>query len=90
MDQKFDAIIIGGGVVGICSAYYLSKKGKKVAVIEKNEVGMDCAVGNAGLISPSHFVPLASPGLLKKGLKWMFDPESPFYIHPQFDAGLIK
>ncbi len=89
MDQKFDVVIIGGGVIGVCSAYYLSKSGLRVAVVEKNDIGMDCAAGNAGLISPSHFVPLAAPGMIKKGLKWMFNPESPFYIHPQLDAGLI-
>jgi D-amino-acid dehydrogenase len=90
MDQKFDVVIIGGGVIGVCSAYYLSKSGLRVAVVEKNEIGIDCAAGNAGLISPSHFVPLAAPGMVKKGLKWMFNPESPFYIHPQLDAGLIS
>lgn len=92
MEQKFDVVIIGGGAIGICSAYYLSKKGFSVAVIEKNEIGGEssCSYGNAGLISPSHFVPLAAPGMVAKGLKWMFNPESPFYIHPRMDGELLK
>ena len=92
MEQKFDAVIIGGGAIGICSAYYLIKNGYSVAVIEKNEVGKEtsCSWGNAGLISPSHFVPLAAPGMVAKGLKWMFNPESPFYIHPRMDGDLLK
>ncbi|MBL7960446.1 FAD-dependent oxidoreductase [bacterium] len=92
MEQKFDVIIIGGGAIGICSAYYLSKNGLSVAVIEKNEIGKEssCSFGNAGLISPSHFVPLAAPGMVAKGLKWMFNPESPFYIHPRMDGELLK
>ncbi|KAB2881148.1 FAD-dependent oxidoreductase [bacterium] len=92
MEQKFDVIVIGGGAIGICSAYYLSKNGLSVAVIEKNEIGKEssCSFGNAGLISPSHFVPLAAPGMVAKGLKWMFNPESPFYIHPRMDDELLK
>lgn len=91
MEQKFDVVIIGGGAIGICSAYYLVKNGCSVAVIEKNEVGKEtsCSWGNAGLISPSHFVPLAAPGMVAKGLKWMFNPESPFYIHPRMDSELL-
>lgn len=91
MEQKFDVVIIGGGAIGICSAYYLIKSGYSVAVIEKNEVGKEtsCSWGNAGLISPSHFVPLAAPGMVVKGLKWMFNPESPFYIHPRLDGELL-
>ncbi|MBL7994069.1 FAD-dependent oxidoreductase [bacterium] len=92
MEQKFDVIIIGGGAIGICSAYYISKNGLSVAVIEKSEIGKEssCSFGNAGLISPSHFVPLAAPGMVAKGLKWMFNPESPFYIHPRLDSELLK
>ena len=92
MEQKFDVVIIGGGAIGICSAYYLSKKGISVAVVEKNKIGSEasCSYGNAGLISPSHFVPLAAPGMIVKGLKWMFNPESPFYIHPRVDNELLK
>jgi len=73
-------IIIGGGVIGVCTAYYLAMLGREVTIVEKGEVGAACSYGNAGLIVPSHSIPLAAPGVLTKGLKWMLDPESPFFI----------
>ncbi|HNO91526.1 MAG TPA: FAD-dependent oxidoreductase, partial [bacterium] len=87
--KKTDVAIIGGGVIGLCTAYYLNKAGISVTIIEKKQPGFGSSFGNAGLISPSHFVPLAAPGMVAKGLKWMFDAESPFYIHPRPDIDLI-
>lgn len=83
-------LIIGGGAVGICSAYYLSEQGRNVTVVDKGEVCSGCSYGNAGLVVPSHSVPLAAPGMIFKGLKWMFNPESPFYIKPRFDPELFS
>jgi len=55
-------IVAGGGVIGLCSAYYLSKAGHKVVVIDQGDLKHGTSFGNAGYISPSHFIPLASPG----------------------------
>src|SRR5262245_53553303 len=85
MPNQTDVIIIGGGAIGICTAYYLWKNGVKVAVLEKDEICSGCSYGNSGLIVPSHIIPLAAPGMVAKGLKWMFDPESTFYLKPRFD-----
>ena len=90
MDSHYDAAIIGGGVIGVCSAYYLAQKGLKVLVIEKGEIASGCSYGNGGLIVPSHAVPLASPGALGNGLRWLLDSESPFYIKPRLDMDLIN
>ena len=90
MKHKSEVLVIGGGVVGICSAYYLTEQGRKVTVVDKGEVCSGSSYGNAGLVVPSHCVPLAEPGVLTKGLQWMFDPESPFYIKPRFDPELFK
>ncbi len=49
-----------------------------------------CSFGNAGMIAPSHFVPLAAPGMVALGLKWMWNPESPFYIKPRLDWDLFN
>ena len=76
------AVIIGGGIIGLCSAYYLQKSGWQVTVLEKNDLTDNCSFGNAGMISPSHFTPLASPGIISQGIKWMFNAKSPFYIKP--------
>jgi D-amino-acid dehydrogenase len=82
--------IIGGGISGICSAYYLHKKGHKVKVFDSNKIGVECSYGNAGLIVPSHFETLSNPGILKKGIKWMLNPNSPFFLKPRLDTDLIK
>jgi D-amino-acid dehydrogenase len=90
MNSKHDVAVMGGGVIGVCSAYYLAQKGLKVLLIEKGEIASGCSYGNGGLIVPSHAVPLASPGSLGNGLRWLFDAESPFYIKPRLDVGLFS
>ncbi|RIK31924.1 MAG: FAD-dependent oxidoreductase [Anaerolineae bacterium] len=90
MDSKPDILIIGGGVIGVCSAYYLVQKGVQVTLIEKDEIASGCSYGNGGLIVPSHSVPLASPSALGSGLRWLFDLESPFYIKPRMDLELLR
>src|ERR1700756_5663736 len=84
-------LIIGAGVIGLSAAYYAARKGHSGAFLEREPAQRDgCSFGNAGMIVPSHFVPLAAPGMVALGLKWMFNPESPFYIKPRFDADLIS
>jgi D-amino-acid dehydrogenase len=82
--------IIGGGIIGLCSAYYLRKSGYDVTIIEKKTIGDACSLGNAGYISPSHMIPLAAPGMVTAGLKWMLNSESPFYIKPKIDFKLFS
>src|SRR5574342_1054726 len=90
MNFQQDVVIIGGGVIGVCSAYYLAQKGIPVTLVEKGEIASGCSAGNAGLIVPGHCIPLASPGALGEGLRWLFDSESPFYIKPRLDPGLFS
>ena len=83
-------LVIGAGVIGLSTAYYLAKRGCRVTILDRNPAQRDgCSFGNAGMIVPSHFVPLAAPGMVAMGLKWMWNPESPFYVKPRLDAGLI-
>ncbi|MES1219019.1 MAG: FAD-dependent oxidoreductase [Bacteroidota bacterium] len=82
--------IIGGGIVGLCCAYYLNKEGYKVTVIDRNNITDGCSFGNMGYISPSHFTPLASPGIVSQGLKWMLNSSSPFYIKPRLNWDLMR
>ena len=89
-EHSADVLVIGGGAIGVCSAYYLSKQGRKVLLVEKGEICSGSSYGNAGLIVPSHSIPLASPGVISKGLKWMLNPESPFHIKPRFDPELFS
>ncbi len=84
-------VIVGGGVIGLCSAYYALKRGFSVTVIDREAAGGDnCSMGNAGMIVPSHFTPLAAPGMISKGLRWMFNPESPFYVRPRVNLDLMR
>ncbi|MCB0490992.1 MAG: FAD-dependent oxidoreductase [Cyclobacteriaceae bacterium] len=82
--------IIGGGIIGLTSAYYLVKAGHKVTVIEKGNLQEGCSFGNAGMIVPSHFIPLAAPGMISKGIRWMFNSKSPFYVRPSLNPDLLK
>ncbi|MFN4807957.1 MAG: NAD(P)/FAD-dependent oxidoreductase [Bacteroidota bacterium] len=83
-------IVAGSGVIGLCTAYYLHKAGHHVTVIDRGNIQHGTSFGNAGYISPSHFIPLASPGIVAKGLQWMLSSSSPFYIKPRLDVDLIK
>ncbi|MGV3531304.1 MAG: NAD(P)/FAD-dependent oxidoreductase [Chthoniobacteraceae bacterium] len=83
-------VIIGAGVIGLAAAYYSAQRGHRVTVLERNPEARDgCSFGNNGMIVPSHFIPLAAPGMVALGLKWMWNPRSPFYIKPRLDADLI-
>lgn len=83
-------VIIGSGVIGLCTAYYCTRRGFNVTVVERKAAKRDgCSFGNAGMIVPSHFIPLAAPGMVALGLKWMWNPASPFYIKPRLDADLL-
>ena len=83
-------LIIGGGVIGVCAAFFLAERGARVTLVEQGEIAAGSSYGNAGLIVPSHITPLPTPGALTNGLKWMLDPESPFYIKPRLDLDLIS
>lgn len=84
------AIVIGGGIIGLSSAYYLQQGGWDVTVLDKEDFSDNCSYGNAGYVCPSHFVPLATPGIVTQGLKWMWNSRSPFYVEPRLNAALIS
>jgi D-amino-acid dehydrogenase len=82
--------IIGGGIIGLCSAYYLRKSGHEVMVLDQGNLADGCSIGNAGMIVPSHIIPLAAPGMISKGIRWMLNSQSPFYVKPRLDVALLK
>lgn len=87
---RTDIAVIGGGMIGLCTAYYLEQAGMRPIIIERKQPGAGCSLRNAGYVSPSHFVPLASPGIVARGLRWMLNPSSPFYIKPRLDPDLLR
>ncbi|WP_066221886.1 NAD(P)/FAD-dependent oxidoreductase [Formosa haliotis] len=83
-------VIIGGGIIGLCSAYYLLKDGHQVTVIDKSDISKGASFVNAGYITPSHIIPLAAPGMISKGIKWMLNASSPFYVKPRLDKEFLQ
>tara|TARA_R110002050_G_scaffold202806_1_gene338040 strand:- start:45875 stop:47122 length:1248 start_codon:yes stop_codon:yes gene_type:complete len=79
-------IIIGGGIIGLSTAYYLQKEGHQITVIDQSNLNSGASHVNAGYITPSHFISLAAPGMITKGIKWMFNSASPLYVKPRFDT----
>ena len=84
-----NVVVIGGGIIGLSSAFYLQRSGHSVSVIDKGDFSDNCSYGNAGYICPSHFIPLATPGIVWKGLKWMLNSRSPFYVRPSLNSDLV-
>jgi D-amino-acid dehydrogenase len=84
------AVVIGGGIIGLSTAYYLNKDGWSVTVVDKTDMLDSCSYGNLGMIVPSHFVPLAAPGMVSQGIKWMLNSKSPFYVKPSLNMDLIS
>lgn len=85
-----DVVIIGGGAVGLWCAWHLHQAGRQVTIVDKGDFTDGCSFGNAGMIVPSHFIPMASPGIISKGIQWMFKKDSPFYIRPRFNLELAQ
>jgi D-amino-acid dehydrogenase len=90
MNEMKKISIIGGGVIGLSTAYYLSKNGHNVTVFDSTNLSDGCSYGNAGMIVPSHIIPLAQPGMIAQGIKWMFDSQSPFYVRPRLSMDFLK
>jgi D-amino-acid dehydrogenase len=83
-------LIVGGGVIGLSAAFYCARRGWRVTLVERNPERRDgCSFQNAGLLVTSHFVPLAAPGMVALGLKWMWNPASPFYVKPRLSWDLV-
>jgi D-amino-acid dehydrogenase len=90
MQRSVDVLIIGGGVIGVCCAYYLMQQGRTVTLLDKQDICAGSSYGNAGLIVPSHAMPLAMPGAIRQALPWLLDASSPFYIKPRLNPELLE
>ncbi len=89
MNRSKHAIIIGGGVIGGFTAYYLLDHGWSVTVVDKDRFGEGASKGNCGLIVPNHILPINSLDTIIKGLIWMFKKDAPLYVRPRFIPKLI-
>lgn len=82
-------VVIGGGVIGLLSAYELRRRGRSVVVLDKGEFGRGASKGNAGWITPSLSAPVPAPGLVSESIRWMLRPDSPLYISPRAVPGML-
>src|SRR5271154_840113 len=82
-------VIVGGGIIGLSAALECVRRGHRVSVIERAPAQRGASLGNAGMIVTSHFIPLASPGMIAPGLKWMWNPESLLYNQPRLSWDLM-
>ena len=90
MPQHSDVLVIGGGVIGVCTAFSLRERGANVRLLERGAICSGASHGNAGWIFPSHSLPLPVPGVIRQALRWLLDPESPFYVKPRLDPELLR
>jgi D-amino-acid dehydrogenase len=82
------AVVIGGGAIGVASAYYLLRSGFAVTIVDRGDVGRECSYGNSCLIVPSHSEPLPGPGVIGQALRFLLSSTSPFYVRPRLDPSL--
>ena len=87
--QGKDIVVVGAGILGLSSAWYLEEAGARVTILDRAPIGDSASCGNAGLICFGH-PPLTRPGVSRQGLKWMFDPRSPLFIKPRLDGDLFR
>ncbi|WP_165063850.1 NAD(P)/FAD-dependent oxidoreductase [Paludisphaera rhizosphaerae] len=81
-------IVIGGGVVGTSCAYYLTRAGWNVTVIDRGAIGGGSSAGNCGFVCPSHVLPLTEPGMVGKGLASLFQKNSALKVKFRLDPAL--
>ena len=82
-------VVAGGGVIGVCCAYFLAKAGASVTLVDRDDIGKAASYGNAGTIAAGH-PPLNKPSRIHQSLKLLLDPKSPLYIPVRWDPALTK
>ena len=84
-------LVLGGGVIGVASAYYLARAGHEVEVVDRQSgPALETSFGNAGEVSPGYSAPWAGPGVPIKAIKWMLMQHSPLVIWPMFDPAMWR
>ena len=90
MSERTDVLVVGGGVVGVCTAHCLVERGVRTTLLERGEICSGASHGNGGWIFPSESAPIPGPGVIREALPWLLDPESPFWIRPRANLALLR
>ncbi|MFV0459273.1 MAG: NAD(P)/FAD-dependent oxidoreductase [Actinomycetales bacterium] len=83
-------VILGGGVIGLTTAYHLAREGEAVTIVDARSTGSGASEVNAGWVVPAEAAPVPGPGLVLTSMKWMLRPDSPLYIRPSLDPSFIR
>jgi D-amino-acid dehydrogenase len=81
-----EVVVVGGGAIGVSAAYELARRGMRTTLLERGTLAAGCSSGNAGLICPSHSLPLATPAALAEGLRNLARRDGVFSIRPRPDT----
>src|SRR5690349_18743270 len=84
------AVIVGGGIAGLSTAWFLCRGGTDVTVITDGSIGSGASAVNAGWVVPTLSGPVPAPGILSGSFRWMLRPDSPFYVRPRVDPGFLR
>jgi D-amino-acid dehydrogenase len=90
VSERPDVLVVGGGVVGVCTAHCLVERGVRTTLLERGEICSGASHGNGGWIFPSESAPIPGPGVIREALPWLLDPESPFWIRPRANLALLR
>ena len=90
MNGESSALVVGGGIVGIACAHYLTEAGLRVTVLDRGRLAGACSHANCGFVCPSHVLPLTEPGAVGTALRSLFRPDAPFRVRPQWRPRLWR
>ncbi|MGJ8720949.1 MAG: NAD(P)/FAD-dependent oxidoreductase [Salinibacterium amurskyense] len=90
MTQPAKVTIIGAGIVGLCTAWFLQERGVEVTVLDRSGVAAGASLGNAGWVAPALTLPLPEPSIFKVGIKAVIDPTSPVYVPVAANSTLLR
>lgn len=83
-------LIVGGGMIGLMTAYHLAREGEQVTLLDARKTGLGASEVNAGWFCPAESAPVPGPGVVLTSMKWMLKPDSPLYIRPSLRPSFVR